>query len=304
MNIIQNSTNLIGGKIKNILIKIGWTAPTSTPEEVESAKLLNDLTIYSTMIFVCLALTFRFFMNLITAILLRSYSLHFRYRLFDIQFSSVDGSKWPFSRILFVFGFSFISLTIVGIILGKIFRKIHNVSWRTRLLLTWSAFLLANSVLAGVISGLLFFNNFGIVVQWMISSMKAMSIVGFGVLLVMILTRPYWVYMFLKSSPSSVFLIDEDIMKVYVQNVFLKAWFWGFLVLLLFNWPILNPFWPIFLLSLGFIAWPLFKMPPRQEEIFIRKSVPTIFKSKNSLYFVAGILIVIRIVGTLFRLNF
>ena len=152
--------NPIKIRLNKWLLQTGWTAPANTIEEAETAKLLSGITLFSTTTFVVLALMFRFLLNLCTSSLLRLYSIHFKYRLFDYGFSSVDSSKWPPDRILFVFGFGFLIFTLIGAVLVIVYRNIHNVSWKTRLILTWMAFILANSIPAGIIAGILFCNNF------------------------------------------------------------------------------------------------------------------------------------------------
>jgi len=203
-----------------------------------------------------------------------------------------------------VFGFAYLFSTIIGAAVVIVFKKVHSIHWKLRMAMTWCAFFLCNSILAGIISGLLFFNNFGIVVQWMIGGLQLMGIVAGGVLFMMIMTRPYWAYMFFKSTPSGIFMKDPKTRDVYIQNVFLKSWFFGSIVLMFFNWPMLNLFWPIFLLSLGIITVPLFKLPPLLEAIRIKKTEKNVFNSRRPFYFLIGLLVVVRVIGSLAHISF
>lgn len=282
------------------LIRAGWSAPLNTEDEIAVAKYLGKLTAFSATIFVFVALSFRFLINLLTSVLLSINSIHFRYRLFDFTFASIDGSKWSLASILLVFGSGFLFLTLSGIFLLNRFKNMHNVKWETRLIITWSAFLLANAIPAAMIAGCFSLNNFGVVFHWIVPNVVFRILMGIGALLMMALSRSYWVYLFLKAAPSSYFLTDDEPMATYVMHVFAKSWLYGFCILLLFNWPLRDIFWPVFFLSFGVIAMPLFARSAAYEDISIRKSDMKIVSSPRALYFVIGTLLFIRIAGTFF----
>ena len=63
---------------------------------------LLELAAYSAFSFVFAALLLQFLITLQTAILLDLYSITFKYRLFNIEFTSVSGTKWPLYRIYLV----------------------------------------------------------------------------------------------------------------------------------------------------------------------------------------------------------
>ncbi|MEI8047690.1 MAG: hypothetical protein WCI92_09955 [Bacteroidota bacterium] len=298
------NTALIKKTINDLLIKISWSAPTNTEEEIAVSRYLKKIAAFSTIIFVFTALAFRFLLNLQTSALLRLYSYHFRYRLFDITFSSLDGNKWPISRILIVFGLGYLAFMLAGIFLMNKFKNIHNVDWKTRLILTWTAFLLVNSVPAAIIAGVFSVNSFGIIFHWLAMNTLIRLAIGLGALLMMFLSRNFWVFLFLKATSSRFFLTDEEPMDLYIMHVFTKSWLYGFLILLFFNWPLRDIFWPVFFLSLGIVALPIFVRPVAHEDISIRKSDREMFSSPYAWYFIVGILLLIRIAGTLFTIQF
>jgi hypothetical protein len=264
----------------------------------DPSQMLFELTLFSTTIFVFSALLLRFLMNLQTAVFLKIYSIHFQYRLFDIRFLTADSTKWPIERILLVFGLGYLVFSIAGVILLVVLRKSHNLDWKIRLTITWIAFLLANSFFAGIIAGVLFYTGFGVAFQWLIGNIIIRSLIAAGALGMMILFKPFWVFLFLKTSPRRMFLKDDEQQKQYFQNVFFKSWLWGFIILLLFNLPLYDGFWPVFLLSLGFIAIPLFDRPVLYDNLFIRKSEKKIFFSRYALISLFVILLIIRISGS------
>jgi hypothetical protein len=298
------NTALIKKTFNDWLLKINWLSPSNTEEEIAVSRYLKKLTAFSTVIFVFTALAFRFFINLQTSALLRGYSYHFRYRLFDITFATLDGNKWSLSRILIVFGLGYMVFMLVGLFLLNKFKNIHNVDWKTRLILTWIAFLLVNSVPAAILAGVFSVNSFGIIFHWLAMNVFIRIAIGLGALLMMCLSRNFWVFLFLKATPSRFFLTDDEPMELYIMHVFTKSWLYGFLILLIFNWPLRDIFWPVFFLSFGVVALPLFVRQVAHEDISIRKSGREILSSPYAWYLIAGILIVTRICGTLFSIQF
>jgi hypothetical protein len=149
-------------KFNKWLLDTGWSVPRKTEEEKETALLLKQLALLSTSIFVFSFLAYRFIINGFTAILIGAQSLKFRYRLFDYSFNSIDGEKWPIEVIIYVFGLGYVVLTILGIVLAKKARHIHNVKWKIRLIMAWVAFLFVNSIPAAIIAGVFSVNSFGI----------------------------------------------------------------------------------------------------------------------------------------------
>ncbi len=298
------NTAFIRKTIKKRLVKSGWASPTKTEEDIEVAQYMVKLTIFSTAIFVFTALAFRFLLNLQTSVLLKVHAFHFRYRLFDITFATIDASKWSLLQILLVFGLGYLVFTVAGLFLLNRFNAIHNVKWKTRLILTWVALLLANAIPAAMVAGCFSGNSFGVISHWLVENTFIRLLIASGALLMMFLSRNFWVFLFLKAAPSSFFLTEDEPMNMYIMHVFAKSWIYGFLILLFCNWPMLDIYWPIFYLCFGFIALPLRDMPAAYEDIAIRKSNREILSSPNALYYIIGILFFFRVAGTVFSVQF
>jgi hypothetical protein len=290
--------------LKKKLVKSGWLAPTQTEDDISVAQYLLRLTIFSTAIFVFTALAFRFLLNLQTSILLKVNAFHFRYRLFDITFATIDASKWSLLQVLLVFGLGYLVFTLSGIFLLNRFNAMHNVKWKTRLILTWIALLLTNAIPAAMVAGCFSGNSFGVISHWLAENLVIRLLIAAGALLMMILSRNYWVFLFLKAAPSSYFLTEDEPMAMYVMHIFAKSWLYGFLILLFFNWPMLDIFWPIFFLCFGFIAMPIRSHTAAYEDISIRKSNREVLSSPKTLYYICGVLFIIRITGTVFSIQF
>jgi hypothetical protein len=73
---------------------------------------------------------------------------------------------------------------------------------------------------------------------------------------------------------------------------------------LVFNWPLFDIFWPIFLLSLALIIRPLSQNHLLIEDIYVRKSNKVVFSNPNTIYYLIGTLLLIRVVGTFFTIDF
>lgn len=290
--------------LKKWLVRKGWISPTRTEDDIAVAKYVSKLTIFSTTVFVFAALAFRFLLNLQTSVLLKFYDIHFQYRLFDITFASIDGSKWSLLQILLVFGVGYLVFTLFGFFLMNRFNSIHNVKWKTRLIFTWIILVLSNALPAAMVAGCFSVNSFGVITHWLAENMVIRILIALGALLMMFLSRNFWVFLFFKAAPSSYFLTEEEPMALYITHVFAKSWLYGFLVLLFFNWPMRDIYWPIFYLSYGFVALPLSNRPTAYEDISIRKSNKEILSSPNSMYYILGIFLLIRIAGTVFLIQF
>jgi hypothetical protein len=184
------------------------------------------------------------------------------------------------------------------------FNAMHNVKWKSRLILTWIALLLTNAIPAAMVAGCFSGNSFGVISHWLAENMGIRLLIGAGALLMMILSRNYWVFLFLKAAPSSYFLTEDEPMAMYVMHIFAKSWLYGFLVLLFFNWPMRDIYWPIFFLCYGFIAMPIRSHTAAYEDISIRKSNREVLSSPKTLYYICGILLIIRIAGTVFSIQF
>jgi len=301
MHLINENTQK---KLNKWLLKSGWFAPVNTQEEIEMGRLLKQLTFFSVTILIFSILFFRFSLNSITTFLLRSYSINFIYRPFDVSFSTTDGYMWPFERIFFVFGLGYFIFTIIGIIGLKTAQAINKVNWKIILVISWLSLIFVNSIPAAIVASIFSTNSFGLIIRWLAPDIIIRVLLGLGSVLMMYLSRNLWIYLFLKASPSSIFLTEDEPMNLYIQHVFCKSWVYGFLILLLFNWPAFDLFWPIFLLSLGFIIRPFFKGHIWDEDIYIKKSNKKVFSSQNSIYYLIGLLVLIRIAGSVLTIDF
>jgi len=264
---------------------------------------LIELSLFSAFNFVFAALLIQFFLTLETAILLKVFSIDFQYRLFTIIFEWQDSLKWTENHIYLVFGSGPLILSAMGFLLLFPLKKLRMVGWKTRLFLTWSAFILVNSLPCGIIAGVLFFEGFGFAFHWFIDSYILRGLIAFIVLIIMVYFSSFWKRLFLKASYSSVFINNGNNQRIFLNNAYLMSFVYGFLILLLFNRPFNNFYWPAVLLSLGYLAISFLDNTTMRFKLQITKSDKRIFTSRLQFVCLIILLVLIWLAGS-FRINF
>ncbi|MCX6303793.1 MAG: hypothetical protein NT040_02390 [Bacteroidetes bacterium] len=270
-----------------------------------SSRSLLELSLLSTFLFVFAALLLQFLLTLQTAFFLKMYDITFRYSLFAINYLSESSSnpvdflsesslKWSEDQLYFITGMGPVILTVVGFLLLFFMKKVRRISWKTRLALTWMAFLLVNALPCGLLAGVFFYDGFGVAFHWLVSSFVARMILAVAVLLLLIFFSRFWQRQFLKASCSGDFVDSGRHQRTYIKNVFFKPWIYGFFILLLFNWPFDNLFWRAFLLSFGYMAITLFDhSSPMHRKPHIRRSDNKIFANRlQPLWFALALALV------------
>lgn len=265
---------------------------------------LKQLALFSTAVFVFSALFLQFLMAFQTAFLLRHYSISFIYRLFGIGFSSVSAAKWSEARIFLVFGMTVMVFFVAGLLLLFILKKLKQLHWKIKLVITWMAFLLIHSLPMGMLAGIFIFDGFGIAYTWLFESVWVRGLVAFLVLLVVMYFRPFWMKTFLKSVFSTSFLSDVGGRKAFIKHAFILPWIFGVLMLLPF--VILHHawFWLFSYVGLGIIVFPVFwnKIPTRK--FLVVKSDKRIFHIKYPLVIFLAIVAFLWLVDFISKTNF
>jgi hypothetical protein len=243
----------------------------------------------------------QFLLNFYTAVLLKINDISFQYRLFTINFLSetsynqspldyVNDSSavWSEDQIYFIFGTGPLILSAIGLRLLFSLNSSARKGWKSRLALTWLAFLMVNALPCGIVAGALFYDSFGIAFQWMLGSDIFRVMIALGVLLLLVLFSRFWQWLFLNAAYSTAFLKDEIHQRIFLKNVYVKPALWGLAILMLFNWPFGNLYWPAFLLAL--VAVPALNQSLRYQAVYIEKSEKMIFTSRSQvLWFIAAL---------------
>lgn len=128
-----------------------------------------------------------FCLSLWTMLLLNHYCIGFQYSLFHIVFLSYSGTKWSEEMIYLVFGSGPLLFAAAGVLILLILKNLKMAEWKTKLILTWLAFLFVNALPCGILAGALFFDGFGLAFFWMVNSFVVRGILA----LVLLAIRHY-----------------------------------------------------------------------------------------------------------------
>ena len=264
-----------------------------------SSRSLLELSLFSGCIFIFSALLSQFLLSLWTMLLLHYYDISFLYSLFHIDFLSHSGTKWSEEMIYLVFGSGPLLLSASGVILLLILKNLKMAGWKTKLTLTWLTFMFLNALPCGILAGAMLFNEFGLAFFWIINSFILRGILALLVLAILILLSRFWYWLFLKTTYTKAFLDSSETQKTFFLSVFFKPWLFGLIILMAFNWPFHNWYWPVFLLSLGYMAVTLVGNQEINPKPRIKKSDKQIFTSHIQLLSVIVALILIWAVGNI-----
>ncbi|MFZ4572435.1 MAG: hypothetical protein ACOYM0_15000 [Bacteroidales bacterium] len=262
-----------------------------------SRRSLLELSLFSTFTFIFSALLMQFLLTVIGMLLLKYFGLKFQYSLFHITFLSHSNTRWSAGMIYLVFGSGPLLLSAAGVILLLVLKNLKMAGWKTKLILTWLAFLFLNALPCGILAGTLFFDGFGMAFFWAVNSFIIRGILALVVLAALVLLSRFWYRLFLKSAYTTTFLDSSETQKTFIVSVFLKPWIAGVIILMGFNFPFKEWYWPVFLLSLGYMAVTLIGSQALNRKPRIKKSDKQIFTSRTQMVFVAIALVLIWVAG-------
>lgn len=264
---------------------------------------LRELFLFSTFIYLICALLVQFLLTLITALLLRHYSISFFWSLFRITFPYYSFSHWTMFRILFVNSAGMLILFFTGVILvNKRFRH-RNWNWKWKLIRTWLTFILINILPMGLLAGVLWYDEFGIAYTWLFHSIIVRIAVAVIAILIIVFFRPYWKKKFLGTTYSTAFLSDSRNIEKYLKYCMILPWIAGTMVLLAFGIPMHAWFWMISLLGLGFVILPYYTERISPMGIIIYKTGKKIFPVRNPLIYIIIVLLFL-LIASFYKISF
>jgi len=143
------------------------------------------------------------------------------------------------------------------------------------------------------------YDGFGMAFMWMVNSIITRGILALLALVLLVVTGRIWYFHFLKTAFTQAFFNSPEAQRSYFIAVFLRPWILGVLVLMAFNWPFTNLYWPAFLVSLGYLAIIMVGDPVIQFQPSIKTSDKQIFTSRIQRLSVIAALILIWAVGNI-----
>jgi len=223
-------------------------------EDPFSRPALLELRLFSTVAFIAAAMVLQFLVTAETGILLKIFSYQFNYSIFSLEYVDETSEPWTEAMVTFVFGSGPLMLTILGFWFLSALVNSSVTNWRVHLALTWLTFLMVNAVPCGIMAGFLSFDSVGVVFHWLAGNYFIRGIIALGVFILLLYTGGFWLFQFLKTACHPAYIADWESRKLFFKNVFVLPWLYGLVILFVFNWPFNSIYWPVSLLSLGFIT--------------------------------------------------
>lgn len=264
-----------------------------------SKRSLRELSLFSSVIFIFSALLMQFLLCAWMMILLNYFDIRFSYGLFNISFFSESGAKWSEEMIILVFGSGPLLMSVGGILLLLILKKLGMKGWKTKLVLTWVCFLMVNALPCGILAGTMLYDGFGMAFMWMMNSIMTRGVLALLVLILLVVTGRFWYFQFLKTVFTLAFFNSPEVQRSYFIAVFFRPWILGVIILMAFSWPFRNLYWPAFLISLGYMAIVMVGDPLIQYQPRIQTPDKHIFTSRIQLLSVIAALILIWVAGNI-----
>ena len=268
-----------------------------------SLRSLRELSLFSMVTFVFSALLIQLLLCAWMMLLLNHFNIHFRYGLFHVSFFSESGTKWSEEMIMLVFGSGHLLMSVAGVALLLMMKNLSMAGWKTKLVLTWISFLMVNALPCGILAGAIIYDGFGVAFAWLVNSFIVRGILALLVLALLVFTSRFWYIRFLKTAFSMTFFNSPETRRTFFFAVYLRPWIMGIIILMTFTWPFLNWYWPVFLLSLGYLAIIMIGDPVIYLKPMIKKSDKQIFANRSQLVIIAVLLVLIWVAG-IFRINF
>lgn len=264
----------------------------------EVGKKLHEIALYSFAVFILSALLIQLVNTLVTAMLLKFFSMHFRLSLFGISYEYFTLLNWSVSRIILVYSIGPVLCFIAGLLIMNLASK----SWKDNLALTWLSFQLVCMLPAGMLAGVLIYDSFGFAFIWIFPGLLIRIALGVVAVGAMMLSAPYWTVRFLKASFSMSLIKNHGKAKRYIRYVVLLPWFAGVVIFSVFAIPKHAYYWYISLVTLGIILMPVYKVSISSMGLRLHKPTNEIFPFPYPKVIILSLVAVLWIVS-LFSIN-
>lgn len=205
-------------------------------EAFVSVSGLFKLMLFSSL---CMAVSFllvRALSVLILTGLLTLNEINHLYNVFNIFYLPGDDSHWSDGSLLMIYGLPNLAFLAAGMYLTSFTVRLRKLNWILRLFLAWMAFNLITFFLSELILGIFFYKGFGIALQWLISQFYARIVIIITGIIGIIFWSKRFGLLFLRCSPSRIFVDDTSVMKTWLIWVVFIPLFTGsaYLLFILF----------------------------------------------------------------------
>jgi hypothetical protein len=264
-----------------------------------------DMMIWSTFAYVMASLFLNFLYTLQTTFLHLIIGVKFQYRPFGIIYltdSKGQWGNWSESKIMVIYGIG----VIVFFILGRLTLKLGDIlkfgNIIVRLFVVWFSFFAMHMFVMGMLSGVYFFDDFGIAYTWLFPEKwlrLTFAIVAFAFCIYM---RPWWLKQFLRLSFTQDAVKDLPSKRDYILRIFIMPYVFGSVILMPYVLSGMYKTWMVMLLGFSLIVLPIVNpFFPKGRPMLVKTVVPAI-ASRNTVYRLV-LLLAVLLLGAFFRVN-
>jgi len=251
-----------------------------------------------------MALLVQFSQISVSALLLHSYGIPFTWSPLFLKHVSADMDYWTHLRLFMVYGLMPAVLFVSGLLLMRWLKLSAAMDWKLRLRLTWLAFLMINLFPAGIIAGLFVFDGLGVAFTWLVPPLLVRGVISVIPVAAMVITRFYWVPMFLRTSYSLAVINETSTRNAYLRNIFTLPWIFTILVIAVYSFFLKTWYWPISFVALALVIIPFAGNPGMRLKIKINPSYKLIPDSQFSLFYLAMFFVMLLLSSLVqFRFN-
>lgn len=254
-------------------------------------KTQQELMWFSTFMFILAGLLVRFVINVQTGLLMKYFHVRYEYRVYGNILEKGARGNWSDWKVILVFAIGPLVAFGLGFLVINDLKKNKHLAWKSRLFLTWLAFVMILILPMSMLAGVFFYDDFGYAFANIFMSKLIRAGLSLIILALTIYFRSVWIRLFLKTAYSHR-IVDQQ--KLFLKRVFILPWMIGTLILMPF--AVVGQYWAwlILLILLGLVVLPVFNQGNPKFRLRLYKSDNKIgFKNDRSffLYFIAIILL-------------
>jgi len=253
----------------------------------------RELLWFSTFIFTLTALFVRFAINLQTAVVMKFLHIKYEYQPFGNLLEKAGRGNWTDSKVILVFSIGPLVAFLLGLVILMILKNNKLLTWKTRLVLTWIAFVFIHLLPFGMLAGVVFYDDFGYAFTNIFMSPMVRLAISLIFIVVAVYFRPFWLKLFLKASMSHRIASQRS---TYLKFVFIRPWMLATLILAVF--AAIGQYWSwlTVIVLMGIVVLPFFNWADPKMKLKLSKT-GTRFIFKNTFSIVLYVFIIVALLA-------
>lgn len=252
------------------------------------------LFLWSSFLLIIAAIVLRFLHILLTASFLRLYSINFTYAPLNIHFSTVGYGNWSSESILIVYVFANLFFMFLGVFLLRVLKVSKFRNLKIRLFVTWLAFLSIHLLPVNVLAGVGFYAEFGMAFSWFIGNIAIRFIAALAVLVICLYFRPFWIILFLKTSPSFSAIDAFESKKAFIKVSLIYPMLSASIIVFFLAISISSFFWIIAFFGYTLLLLPAFgNAIPYMAPRLVKTNDTFVFSRSTGLIMAGAVLVIV-----------